>query len=235
MKSSSLSCIAVLASALFAAPAANAVTPGQIDTFAASLEGWFAGGGPGGGVPPIPPTLVAGGGPGGAADSFMSLTANGSDGPGGRLVGMNSAQWAGDYTGAGIAGIAMDLRNLGNTDLTVRLYLEDPIPGPPANQAVTTTGVSLLAGGGWTHAFFALDPASLTVLAGDAATLLSHTTVLRIFSGADPAFPPERVAGVLGVDNIEAISAVPEPGTAALLAAGLGVLGAAARRRAKSR
>lgn len=234
MKSSLLP-LTVLVASLVAMPAAHAVSPGEIDTFAGSLEGWFAGGGPGGGVPPNPPTLVAGGGPGGAGDSFMQLTASGLEGAGGRLVGMNASQWAGDYTAAGIAGIAMDLRNLGTTDLTVRLYLEDPIPGPPVNEAVTTAGVPLPAGGGWTHAFFALDPGSLTALMGDAATLLSNTTVLRIFSGADAAFPPEQVAGVLGVDNIQAVSAVPEPGIAALLVAGLGVVGAFARRRAAPR
>jgi hypothetical protein len=46
---------------------------------------------------------------------------------------MNATQWAGDYLAAGIDGIAMDLRNLGTTDLTVRLLLEDPMGAPPAN------------------------------------------------------------------------------------------------------
>ena len=69
-------------------------------------------------------------------------------------------------------------------------------------------------------------------LQGDASTLLGNTTLLRIFSGADPVFPPERITGVLGVDNIQAIAAIPEPETVALLAVGLALGGTRARRRA---
>jgi hypothetical protein len=179
-----------------------------------------------------PPTLVATGGPAGAGDAFLQLSANGSNGAGGRLVGMNGAQWTGDYATAGIAAIAMDLRNFGNADLTIRLYLEDPLPGPPQNTAVTSLGFVLPAGGGWTHAVFPIAATDLVALQGDAATLLGNTTFLRIFHGAGPAFPPERIVGVLGIDNIEAVAAIPEPETLALLAAGLALVAARARRRA---
>jgi hypothetical protein len=208
-------------------PAAHAVALGQLDSFSAGVEGWFAGGGPFGQVPPIPPQVVAGGGPGGAKDSFLQITANGSEGPGGRLVGMNASQWAGNYTAAGVTGIRMSLRNLSNTDLRIRLYLEDPIPGPPQNEAVTTHGVSLAAGSGWTSVLFPITSDDLTVLQGDAATLLSNTTVLRIFHNPDADFPGVRIAGVLGVDNV---SAVPEPSAIALMLAGLGILGGIAGR-----
>src|SRR5207253_6291335 len=124
-------------------PSAHAVSVGEIDTFSGSLEAWFAGGGPMGQVPVGSPALVASGGPAGAGDSFMRLSADGSDRVGGRLVGMNAAQWAGNYSAAGIGAIAMDLRNLGNSDLSVRLYFEDPIRGPPVNEAVTTFSVLL--------------------------------------------------------------------------------------------
>ena len=218
----------IFCAALSAFAPAHAVTSTEIDTFSGGIEGWFAGGGPQGQVPPVAPTVIATGGPAGAGDSFLQIVANGSGGAGGRLVAMNAAQWAGSYLAAGITGIAMDLRNLGTTDLTVRLYFEDPIPGPPLNEAVTTLGVLLPAGGGWTHALFPIAPSSLTVLQGNATTLLSNTTVPRIFAGAAADFPPAQIAGVLGVDNIQA---VPEPETLALLVVGLGALAAWTKRR----
>lgn len=219
---------AALTAALLAGPA-QAVTLGQVDTFASgTTENWNAGGGPLGQVPPVPPSVVAAGGPAGSADSFLQIVSNGSQGPGGRLVAMNAlAQWSGNYIAAGVTAISMDLKNLGNSDLSVRLYFEDPIPGPPTNEAVTSAAV-LPAGSGWTHVSFAITPPALTVLQGDAATLLGNTTVLRIYSGGAD-FPPERITGVLGVDNVRA---VPEPASAALLLGGMAaVAGVAARRR----
>ena len=227
---------ALLSAAIFCAsfaalPAAHAVDPGEVDTFSSGPEGWFAGGGPSSSVPPSPPAVVATGGPAGAGDSFLLLSALGGAGPGSRLVGMNADQWAGNYTAAGIGAIAMDLRNLGTNDLSIRLFFEDPIPGPPANQALTSFAVLLPAGGAWTHAVFPIAPASLTVVQGSASTLLANTTVLRIFSGVDPEFPPLAIAGALGIDNIQAIAAVPEPATLALLGAGLGWMTLVTRRR----
>ena len=138
-----------------------------------------------------------------------------------------------DYSAAGITGIRMSLRNLGNTDLSIRLYLEDPIPGPPLNEAVTTNSVSLLAGGARTSVLFPTTTSDLTVLQGDAPTLLSNTTVLRIFHNTAPDFPGVQVAGLLGVDNV---SAVPEPSSIALMFAGLVlVAGAALRDRARGK
>jgi hypothetical protein len=217
----------VVAAAVSLSTAAHALSNNELDTFSAGIEGWFAGAGPFGQVPSPPPSVVATGGPAGAGDSFMLVTANGSDAAGGRLVAMNAAQWAGNYPDEGISSIAMDLRNLGTSDLTIRLYLEDPIPGPPLNEAVTNFSVFLPAGGAWTHAVFPIAPSDLTVLQGSAATLLSNTTVLRIFNGIAPDFPPERVSGLLGVDNIQAI---PEPETFLLMAGGLLLVAARALR-----
>lgn len=224
---------ALVSLALSASGAVHAVTLGQTDTFSGGPEGWFAGGGPMGQVPPTPPTVVAGGGPAGAGDSFLQLTANGGNGPGGRLVGMNASQWAGDYSAAGVGAIEMDLRNLGTVDLTLRLFFEDPAAGPPLNAALTQ-GVLLPAGSDWTHVVFPILPGALAVLQGDAATLLTNTTVLRIVHAVDAAFPPSPVAGALGIDNIQATPAIPEPASVALMAAGLGVVAWWAKRRRRA-
>ena len=75
-------------------------------------------------------------------------SAVGGAGAGNRLTVINIDQWSGDYTAAGISAISMDLRNLGTTDLNIRLYLEDPIGGPPTDAAVTGP-VLLPSGGDW--------------------------------------------------------------------------------------
>jgi hypothetical protein len=208
---------------------AAAVTIGQIDTFeTGTTEGWVAGGGPLGQNPPVPPFVESSGGPGGADDQFLVITSQGGMGPGSRLTAFNiNGQWADNYLTNGIGGIAMDLRNLGQTELTIRLEFEDPFIG--GNFAVTNTGITLAPGSGWTHAVFPIDPSQFTALGGTVAGALANTAVLRILhaTGATDAQP---IAGVLGVDNI---AAVPEPATGALIAGGL--LAAAAIRRRLTR
>ena len=86
MRPIAVTALVALSTAL-AAPA-QCITLGQIDTFeSGTTEGWFAGGGPMGGVPPVPPTVIGDGGPGGAGDAYLQLSSNGSATAGGRLVG----------------------------------------------------------------------------------------------------------------------------------------------------
>lgn len=229
----------LIVAAVLAAPSASAIAIGQLDDFEdGTTAGWAVALGPGGGVSPTPPVNAASGGPLGANDAFLRMTSLGGAGPGSRLVAMNAAQWAGNYAATGVSSIAMDLRNLGTTDLAVRLYLENPIGGPPTAEAVTGS-MLLPAGGGWTRTEFAVTAAALVSTAGDVNALLSNVTVLRIFHGPLPAFPGPTVAAVLGVDNVTALGArpapVPEPGTAALFVLGLLAATGAARRQRSDR
>ena len=201
------------------APRADALALGQIDTFASgTTEGWLVGllGAP----HPAPPAVVSTGGPAGAGDAYLRLTAVGGRGPGSRLSVLNLGQWAGNYTALGIATIEMDLINLGATDLSIRLMLENPLGGPPTDAAVSNFAATLVAAGAWTHVAFTIDPSAFTALVGDAATALTSATVLRIFH-ATTVGPAEAIAAQLGVDNISAGPAAPprpidEPSTARL-------------------
>jgi hypothetical protein len=209
----------------------QAVTLGQTDTFeSGTTEGWVINLlGSGNPPPEALPRNIADGGPTGSGDNFLRLTALGGGGAGSRLVVNHLGAWAGDYVSAGVTGIRMNVRNSGSTDLTLRLVFENPSGGPPTDLAVSTAGIFLPAGGGWTRAVFPATAAALSPVFGSVANALSSTTVLRLFHGTDASFPGPAVAAVLDVDNI---TAVPEPATWALWAGGALLL-AARRRRAR--
>ncbi len=212
---------------------AHGASIGLMDTFqSGTTEGWFAGGLGFGAVPPVPPHVVATGGPSGAGDQFLQITANGNAGPGSKLVAINGTQWAGNYLAAGITTIEMDLKNLGATDLTLRLLFEDPLGGPPADEAVTTFGAFLPSGSDWTHFAFPISVADLTAIVGNIGAVLGNTTLLRIIDSPTPA-DAVAIEGILGVDNIAA-TAVPEPATMLCTATGLVALATRYRRRRAS-
>lgn len=203
----------------------QAVTLGQVDTFeSGTTEGWVINL-LGGGSPPVAalPQNIADGGPAGSGDSFLRLTALGGSGGGSRLVAINVGAWAGDYASAGVTGIRMSLRNPGATDLNLRLAFENPNGGPPTDLAVSTAGIVLPAGGGWTSALFPTTAAALTPLIGSAANALGTATALRLFHSPDPSFPGPALTAVLDVDNI---AAVPEPATWAFWVCGALLLAA---------
>jgi hypothetical protein len=180
------------------------------------------------------------GGPAGAADNFLRLTALGGTGPGARLSVLNLSQWTGNYIAAGINSIAMDLVNLGNTDLSLRLAFEDPISGPPANIAFSQTAIFLPAGGGWTHAVFPIGISDLQAGLGDIGTALMNTTAIRLYHSPaanfpNPILPIESIVAVLGVDNVQAGGrTVPERGSTAILLLSALLSAGYIKRRAKA-
>jgi hypothetical protein len=217
-----------LSTGLVGSHEAGAVSLGQVDTFEdATTQGWVVNL-LGTGSHPAPPANVPSDGPAGADDNYLLLTSvGGAEVAGNRLTVINATQWAGDYSAAGVTGIAMDLRNLGSTDLFLRLLLEDPTTGPPTNSAVSTDAIFLPAGGAWTHVLFEVTAADLTAVLGSVGAALADATLLRIFHNPTAGFPGPSIVASLGVDNVRA---VPEPGVAFLLAIGLGALSQRRRR-----
>ena len=218
-----LAALALLAG-FAAARDASALTLGQVDDFEdGTTQGWHING-LGTANPPAGtlPANVATGGPGGAGDSYLQLTSSGSSGAGGRLVGINVSQWAGDYTALAVTGISASVRNFGASDLSLRVYVADG----GTNSAVSTTAILLATGSGWLNVLFPIAAGDLTSLAGNAAAALSGVAELRILHSATALSPGAPILAQLGIDNF---AVVPEPGTGLLL--GLGLLAFAARRR----
>ncbi|HEU4428837.1 MAG TPA: hypothetical protein VFT98_08785 [Myxococcota bacterium] len=213
------------------ASGASAVTVGQTDDFEdGTTQGWLVSL-LGMGVHPAPPMNVPGGGPAGALDSYLALTAVGGASAGSRLTAINVTQWTGDYASAGVTFIEIDLLNLGPTDLSIRLFLENPMGGPPVDTAVTDA-VLLPVGQGWVHVSFAVSASDLTVLTGDVDTLLANVTALRIFHSPNAEFPGPAIVTQLGIDDV---TALPEPSGALLIIAALAALAAQPRARRRLR
>ncbi|MBN8511178.1 MAG: hypothetical protein J0L57_21530, partial [Burkholderiales bacterium] len=164
--------LAVLSLSFGLSVPSQAVTRGQVDTFeSGTTEGWVINLlGIGNPPPEALPQNIADGGPAGSGDNFLRLTALGGGGAGSRLTAANAfGAWAGDYASAGVTGIRVDLRNPGTTDLVLRLVFENPTGGPPTDLAVSTAGITLAAGGGWTSVLFPATASALTPLLGSAA------------------------------------------------------------------
>jgi len=201
--------------AVVAAPAA-AVSLGAVDSFESGADGWHVG------IPsPAPPLVMASGGPAGAGDAFLLLGSVGGSGPGNRLTVIAGPQWAGDYAGAGVDRISLDVNNLGATPLDLRLWLQ----GTGGAGAVSAMAVNVAAGSGWTPISFALDADALL---GQPLAALAGVFELRLFHSGSAGFPGPPIVASLGIDNV---SAVPEPRSAWIWLSGLLALGSIARCR----
>jgi hypothetical protein len=194
------------------------VTAGQTDTFNTTVQNWDG----------ANQTWIAAGGPGGGADAFMRLTSTGGSGPNSRMAAFNATQWAGNYTAAGVGSIEVDFNNLGNTVLDMRLVFWDTVNSTQWN---SNFAAHLLAGSGWQHFTYTINPAQFTLAqgAGTFAATIANTNRIMLRSNPNVNEPfGNPIVAVLGIDNVHA-NAVPEPGT--LCALGLGLLVALRRKR----
>jgi len=211
---------------------AAGVSTARIDTFSdGTLQGWAMGDTV---VTGTHMTNIATGGPAGTGDSYLEVISDNTAVAGGRLTFFNQAQWTGDYPGAGITAIAMDLKNFSSTEtLNLRLALEGGISALVGGLFATSTSVPLQSGSDWTRVVFSLAPGDLVPVSGrsgvtgnDVMAALGNVVELRLLNSADPDWTGLPVSATLGIDNIHV---VPLPPTLALFGSGLVVL--LARRR----
>lgn len=206
--------VALVLAASVGSPVAHAVMLGQVDDFQnGSTGGW-------GTYAPV--ANIATGGPAGAGDRYLQVTSSGGTGYGSQLSTASSSRWGGDYAGAGVTAVEMDLRNFGNTPLEIRVLLWSANNG----SFTSTVSFSLPVDGQWHHAVLGVRALDLT-WGGDAYGNPAHASFGDGLWIRHQTGPPAAVTGgtpiasQLGIDNIHA---VPEPGTLALVIVGAAML-----------
>ena len=191
------------------APAAHAIVAGQVDDFEnGTLMGWAHG---------VPGYLVnvSSGGPAGLDDNYMRLISDGV-GQGGRLTTFNLQQWLGNYIGAGVTAIEIDLINQGSVNLSMRLAFKSQ--NQPAAPGYLSPAMILPVGSGWQHFSIALTPGNLIAIGGPAAFNSFFSTgpgdfrIIQEVGASD--LNGDFIVGQVGIDNIRA---VPEPTAMALV------------------
>jgi hypothetical protein len=167
------------------------------------------------------------GGPGGASDRYLRLD---NGGTGNKVAMFNAeARWVGDYRGAGVSGISVDLNNFGPATMEIRLVLFGAT-STGGGRWTSTSAAVLPANSGWRSFTFPVAQSSLTSVFGAVPYDSLIGNVTQIMFRHDPGTPSAGGAtgdGLVGFDNIRA---VPAPGTAAALL-GAGMVLAARRRR----
>jgi hypothetical protein len=196
------------------------------------------------GVPhPAPPVNIANGGPDGDGDNYLRLTSVGGAAAGSRLVIINAAQWAGDYTIPDDSPIQRYViqgwvNNFINNDLFLRVLLENPMGGGSTDIAISEA-VMVPAGGGWVPFEIPLGPDDLTVLEGSLDALLPNVTAVRLLHSQGGAFPGEPLVLEIGFDDLLAtgiVIDVPESAALGLMLAALaGLVAPGALRRKRWR
>ena len=173
---------------------------GQVDDF---QDGTTMGWGPG---PFVTPAVnMPDSGPMGAGDNFLFVS------PGSRLAAFNiAARWTGDYLGAGVNAVSVDLRTTHTTPLAIRVVLIGPTK---SDRWTSTNAFTLPNDGNWYRRVFSLDETALTRVLGLSTYNDVITNVERIMFRHNIGAPSSQgsfTTATMGVDNARAL---PEPTT----------------------
>jgi hypothetical protein len=150
----------------------------------------------------------------------MGINADGS-GQGGKLASYNVVDWIGNYQAAGVTGITMMFLNPNPVQLQMRVVLFD---GVSHARWTSVTPAILAPNSGWTFATFSLAEVDMVEVQGTSSYASLITNVERAMIRHDVGPPSAGGTTITGTMGVDRILAVPEPGTIAILALGLGLL-----------
>ncbi|MFN7020601.1 MAG: hypothetical protein ACK4WH_04635 [Phycisphaerales bacterium] len=131
-------------------------------------------------------------------------------------------RWLGDYVGAGVTRIEMDLRNFTTQPLTIRIGLKQFTgQGVPGYATSNAKAFILPADGRWHRAGFDLTDSDMVPINGPFVSLtevlsggVNGFQELRIVHSLSPSLQGDNISGTMGIDNI---TAIPAPGAVAVL------------------
>ena len=169
----------------------------QSDSTTLGWGGWRA-------TTPLP--VRVDGGLGGPGDFYLQLSTEGF-----HLATKNQSQWSGNYLGAGVRGIEMDVRYIDGFD---PVALRVAITGPGGFFSSHTA--TPITDGAWDHYVFGLTPSDLTYVTGGTGDLLDTLSAVEKLlirhdsapSPTPPGFHPQHIVATIGIDNIHAM---PDP------------------------
>lgn len=196
-----------------ATPASATIALGQVDDFETDNNGWG---------PSRVSSVEADAGPNGVGDNAL-LVNNGLVRHGSEDIPTEPSltdQWNGNWTAEKVTQIRMDVRNPGNSVLTLRLGMAG-LGGPNSfytgDTYLSANTIIVPADDTWHTILFDVTASAWADYAGsaagdDPATALENVSHLRVINNTEVSFRGES-GTVMYLDNI---TAVPEPGSIAL-------------------
>jgi len=192
--------VAVFLGGLGSATPTLAIVVGELDDFqGGTSESWRTG------LAMV--SVVADAGPGGSGDFalFIDTAVHCC----GKLVVINTDQWLGDWTGAGVTQISVDVRNPTASSLTMRIGIAGPggVFAGGGGDVYITPGIVVPPDDQWhTITFDVLASDFISVGGADIDAALTDVTHVRIFSSAAAIFTGQST-GAMYLDNIQALGA----------------------------
>lgn len=190
--------IAFTLAGVVAHSARAAIVFGQLDDFEGGTPmGWVEGD-----PSPNPPRNVATGGPQGGGDNYLRNISDTGQWAGSKMIMFNAAQWAGDYSAAGVTRVEGWMANLGQTPLSMRFIVRS---GGTAYGS--TTPAVLPADGAWRRVAFDLTASRMSRIDGvqSLAAVLTNVGTVRVLSSSRLQWEGDDLDGVLGVDDLRAM------------------------------
>ena len=124
----------------------------------------------------------------------------------GKLVVINNSAWTGDWTNAGIARIAMDVKNPNAFAMSMHIGIAGSGGANPLGDVHVTPGIAVAADNAWHVLTFDVLAADFTSISGSSTTAaLADVTQMRVFHNPSNGVFTGANGGAFLLDNIRVV------------------------------